>query len=70
MRKAVAILMMILAIMAVGCSDDGKELFETAQLEELQNSREHAKELYREIISKHPDGKYAQMAKERLAELE
>lgn len=70
MKRAIAILMMILVMTVTGCSDQGKELYETAQLEELQNSREHAMELYREIISKFPDGKYSKMAQERLAELE
>jgi TolA-binding protein len=69
MKKTVVILMLVLALAAAGCSDRGEELFETAKLEELQNSHEHAKELYREIISKYPDSKYAAMAKERLSEL-
>ena len=70
MKKVIVTLMCLLALLAMGCSDGGKELFETAQLEELQNSHDHAKELYREVIAKHPDGKYATMAKERLADLE
>ena len=70
MKKVIVIIMCVLALSAMGCSDGGKELFETAQLEELQNSHKHAKELYREIIAKHPDSKYATMAEERLLELE
>ena len=44
----------------------GKELFETAQFEELQNNKEHARELYDEVVKKYPESEYAKKAKERL----
>ncbi|QWV91998.1 hypothetical protein KP004_12265 [Geomonas oryzisoli] len=53
-----------------GCAGDkGKELFDTAQFEEKQNNREHAKQLYQEIVTKHPDSPLAKQAQERLAAL-
>lgn len=66
MTRFLAILMILTALMLGGCSDSAKELFETAKLEELQNSTEHARQLYQEIIEKHPDSKFAALAKQRL----
>ncbi len=67
MKKIVLILMVIVALTIAGCSGDSdKELFETAQLEELQNNHKNATKLYREIVEKHPEGKYAAKARERL----
>ena len=70
MKQILITALCVIALMTFGCSDGGKSLYETAQLEELQNSHEHARELYREIIAKHPDSKYAALAKERLEALE
>ena len=47
-----------------------QELFETAELEELQNNQDHARQLYQEIIRKFPDSEYAKNAEERLSRLE
>ena len=70
LKKVIIIAMCVFSLAVAGCSDGGKGLYETAQLEELQNSTDHAKELYLEIIAKHPDSQYATMAKERLEALE
>jgi len=59
-----------LLILLVGCGDKGKDLFDTAQLEEKQNNRPHAIKLYRQIVQEYPDSPYAARAKTRLAELE
>jgi outer membrane protein assembly factor BamD (BamD/ComL family) len=49
------------------CSPDkGKEQFDTAQFEEKQNNKEHAIQLYEEIVKKYPDSPYAKTAAERL----
>lgn len=70
MKQAILILIMILAMGICSCSgNSAEELFETAKLEELQNNPEHARKLYQEILSKHPQSKYAENARERLAEL-
>ena len=67
MKKMIIILVGIAALALAGCSGDTvKEVFETAQLEELQNNYDHAKELYRNIIQKHPESEYAAKAKEKL----
>jgi outer membrane protein assembly factor BamD (BamD/ComL family) len=63
-------LVVCLLLILVGCSDKGKDLFDTAQLEEKQNNRPHAIKLYREIVEKYPGSTYANQAKTRLAELE
>ncbi len=53
----------------VGCSEDPKQMFETAQFEELQNNHSHARELYEQIIQADPNSDLAKKAKERLAAL-
>ncbi len=63
----VIIVMLGLTLALSACSSDkGKELFETAKFEELQNNNEHARELYQEVIRKYPDSEYAIKAAERL----
>jgi TolA-binding protein len=59
-----------LLLLLVGCGDQAKDLFDTAQLEEKQNNRPHATKLYRQIIEEYPNSPYANQAKSRLAELE
>jgi outer membrane protein assembly factor BamD (BamD/ComL family) len=57
-------------LMTAGCAGDkGKELFETAQFEETQHNRDHAVQLYREIIRKYPGSGYAEKAGRRIAEI-
>ena len=52
-----------------GCGESPKQLFETAQFEELQYNQSHARELYERIIQTHPDSDFAKKAALRLAEL-
>ena len=67
MKRFILILVMIAGLSIAGCSgNNAKELFETAQLEELQNNRDHAIKLYREIIEKDPESEYAGKARKRL----
>ena len=71
--KYVIVLFTVLCLLFLsGCSNDGakaEELFETAQLEELQKNQEHARELYEDIMEKYPDTKFAEKAKIRLVAL-
>ena len=67
MRRILAVCLFLLL---VGCGDNPKDIFDTAQLEEKQNNRPHAIKLYRQIVEKYPDSPYANQAKARLAELE
>lgn len=67
MKKIIIVLMAIAAVTIAGCSgDNAKELFDTAQLEELQKNHEHATKLYRDILEKHPESEYAAKASDRL----
>jgi len=67
LKRIILILVVIAALTIAGCSgDQTKEVFETAQLEELQKNYDHAIKLYREIIEKHPESDYAAKARERL----
>jgi outer membrane protein assembly factor BamD (BamD/ComL family) len=71
MKRLILVLVMIAALSIGGCSGgNARELFETAQLEELQNNRDHAIKLYREIIEKNPESEYAGKARKRLDALE
>uniref|UniRef100_C6E0P9 Lipoprotein n=1 Tax=Geobacter sp. (strain M21) TaxID=443144 RepID=C6E0P9_GEOSM len=69
MKKIVLLMMLVLALAAACSSDKSKELFETAQFEEKQNNKEHAKKLYQEIVDKYPDSPLAKQAQERVAAL-
>ena len=66
MKALVAALALVLA----ACGGGASELYETAQFEELQRNTTHARELYQEIVTKHPDSPEAAKAKERLQALE
>ena len=63
------LLVLTLALPLAGCGDGAEEMFETAQFEEVQNNKEHARELYNRILSDHPDSPFAAKARERLAAL-
>lgn len=70
MRKVLLVLILGLFLVLPACSgSDGKELFDTAKFEELQNNNEHARELYEEVVKKYPKSEYARKAEERLREL-
>ncbi len=69
MSVAVA-LGVLLALPLVGCGDGAEEMFETAQFEEVQNNKEHARKLYNRILRDHPDSSFAAKARERLAAME
>ena len=59
-----------LTVLLSACGGGAKEMLETAQFEELQRNTTHARELYQEILRKHPESPEATKAKERLAALD
>ncbi len=65
-----AALAVVLVLPLAGCGDGAEEMFETAQFEEVQNNKEHARKLYDRILSDHPDSPFAAKAKGRLAAME
>lgn len=67
MRRFLAVYLLLLL---VGCGDNAKDLYDTAQLEEKQNNKPHAAKLYRRIVEEYPKSPYVNQAKTRLAELE
>lgn len=70
MRGTVIILLIVFSLAIFACSGNkAAELFDTAKFEELQNNKEHAIQLYEEIVKSYPDSDYAKRAKERLAQL-
>ncbi len=63
MNRTILVLMMILTLAFSGCSEKkAKDLFETAQFEELQKNQKHAKQLYEEVIKKYLKTVYAKRA--------
>lgn len=67
--KRGSFLLVAVALLLAGCGDKAQELYETAHFEEQQNNREHAKQLYEEIIRDYPKSEAAKKAAERLAGL-
>ena len=67
----VLVILGLLFALMVGCGGESPEsLFGTAQFEEKQTNFTHAKELYQQIISEHPDSEWAKKAKERFKVLQ
>lgn len=67
MKKFFCIAFIAVFFIVTGCSEQkAKEIFDTAELEELQNSTDHAAALYEEIIRKYPDSSYAGKSRQRL----
>jgi TolA-binding protein len=72
-KTAILFLVMVGLLLALtaGCGGESPEsLFGTAQFEEKQTNFTHAKELYQEIIKKHPDSEWAKKASERFKALQ
>ncbi len=69
-KSSMAFSLCLFVLGVVGCGDDHKQMFETAQFEELQNNHSHARELYEQIIQADPNSDLAKKAKERLAALQ
>ncbi len=71
LKRLLLAAVLIAALAASACSDRrAEELLDTARLEELQNSPDHARSLYQEIIEKYPDSPYAAEARERIEALD
>lgn len=70
MKTAILGVVLACLMLFAACSGNSAEdIFETAQFEELQNNREHAEQLYNDIIRKYPDSEYAAKSRERLSAL-
>ena len=66
-KRCILIGIILLAFGLAGCSgESAKDLYDTAQLEELQKNRDHAIQLYEEILQNHPESEYAKKAEQRL----
>ncbi|MBA4373858.1 MAG: hypothetical protein C0402_13490 [Thermodesulfovibrio sp.] len=68
MKKILTVI--LLACIFTACADKAAEIYETARFEELQNNKDHAMKLYREVVEKHPASAQAKEAEKRLAELQ
>jgi outer membrane protein assembly factor BamD (BamD/ComL family) len=73
MKKRMYLFLFIILIAATftwGCSgQSAREMFETAEFEELQRNDKHAEELYMKVLKEYPESDYAAEAEEKLREL-
>lgn len=70
-RLCLIALLLAAAALLPACSDQkAQEWYDTAQLEELQNSPDRARELYQQIIAEYPNNSLAEKAAERLAAID
>ena len=68
--RALVCVTLVCAVLLGGCrGNSAQQQFETAQFEELQENREHARQLYEAIVRDAPDSEYAAKARERLSAL-
>ena len=66
MKKLILIMMMTLIMAFSACSEKkAREMYETAEFEELQKNFVHARKLYQEIIEKYPNTEYSRKASSR-----
>ena len=71
MKRFLLIFVVALFLAFSSCSGKkAEETYETAQFEELQKNYAHARQVYKEILAKHPESEYAAKASERLKALE
>ncbi len=60
----------LLLLYVTACGGSGaKELYETAQFEELQNNHKHALQLYEEIVRDYSGSEYAKKSGKRIVKL-
>lgn len=70
MKRVFAWMIPSLLLVLTACGpDQAAQLLETAQFEERQTNRAHARELYEEILRHYPDSPAAKTARTRLTEL-
>jgi TolA-binding protein len=67
------VLGLVLALSPAACTSSersAQEAYELAQFEEKQGNAAHARQLYQEIVTKHPETAWAEKANARLTELQ
>lgn len=68
MLRAMLPVLWVMLLTLSACTDKAQELFQIAQFEEQQNNREHARQLYEEIVKDYPNSEAARKAADRLAQ--
>ena len=70
MNRLLTCTIAVLLLSGSACGQDqASQMLETAQFEERQTNKAHAKELYEDIIRHYPESPAAKTARTRLAEL-
>ena len=70
MKRVFAWMIPSLLLVLTACGpDQAAQLLETAQFEERQTNKAHARDLYEEILRHYPDSPAAKTARTRLTEL-
>lgn len=71
MKRLCLIALLLTVVLLPACSgQQAQEWYDTAQLEELQNSPDRARELYQRIVDEYPDNSLSKKAAERLAAID
>ena len=70
MKNLKIILISSFLLFVTACNGSGaKDLYETAQFEELQNNHRHALQLYEEILRDYPEIEFAKKSGEKIIKL-
>ncbi len=70
LRVLIVVFAVVFSLAVSACTgNQAEDLFKTAEFEELQNNRDHAKKLYEDILKRYPQSGYAQKAEAKLSEL-
>ena len=70
MKNLKVIFFYSLLFFVTACGGSGaKDLYETAQFEELQNNHRHALQLYEEIVRDYPGSEFAKKSGDRIVKL-
>ncbi len=69
MKRLLVVALLVSASLLSCSGNKAAEMYDTARFEEKQNNKEHAIQLYREIMNKYPDSPYAGEAAERLSNI-
>jgi TolA-binding protein len=67
---AAIVMTLLLASLVVACGGGADDLLDTAKLEELQNNRPHARQLFEQVLRDYPGTAQAREAEARLRALE
>lgn len=66
----VGVMLVLAPVACTSAERAAQETYDLGQFEEKQGNVDHARQLYEEIVTKHPDTSWAEKARVRLSELQ